>query len=62
LFGQSIRRTAKNIISLVYYRISSGLRPHPVLNLDNPKALRVPFGVAIAMGTLFCACNALWWR
>jgi prepilin peptidase CpaA len=61
-FGQSIRGTFKNVFTLTYYRIRSGLRPHPVFNIDNPKALRVPFGVAIAMGTLFCACNAIWWR
>lgn len=62
IFGQSIRRTVKNVVNLIHYRIRSGLRPHPVLNIDNPKALRVPFGVAIAMGTVFSACNAIWWR
>jgi prepilin peptidase CpaA len=62
IFGQSMRRTIRNVFSLVYYRFTSGLRPHPVLNIDNPGTLRVPFGLAIAMGTLFCVCNAILWR
>ena len=36
--------------------------PHPELNVCQPGTLRVPFGVAIAMGTLLCTANVIWWR
>lgn len=62
LFGQGVRRTFLNLGELIRYRLTSGLRPHPVLNVREPGVLRVPFGVAIAMGTLFCAGNAIWRR
>jgi Flp pilus assembly protein protease CpaA len=62
IFVQGIRQTVRNLVDLVQFRTTGGLRPHPVLNVTTTKALRVPFGVAIAMGTLFCAGNALWWR
>ncbi len=62
LFGQGIRTTVWNLADLVRFRVASGLQPHPVLNVRNSGALRVPFGVAIAMGTMFCAGNAILWR
>ena len=62
LFGRGIRQTLWNILDLVQFRLTSGLHPHPWLNVREAGALRVPFGVAIAMGTMFCAGNALWWR
>ncbi len=62
LFGQGIRITFWNLADLVRFRVASGLHPHPVLNVRNSGALRVPFGVAIAVGTMFCAGNAILWR
>jgi len=62
IFGQGIGQTFRNLCDLVRFRLISGLHPHPVLNVRTTKALRVPFGVAIAMGTAFCAGNAIWWR
>lgn len=62
LFGQGIRRTFWNLLDLIRFRLTSGLSPHPWLNVRQAGGLRVPFGVAIAMGTLFCAGNAIWWR
>jgi prepilin peptidase CpaA len=62
LFGQGIRQTFWNVVDLVRFRLTSGLSPHPWLNVREAGALRVPFGVAIAMGTLFNAGNAIWWR
>jgi hypothetical protein len=32
------------------------------LNVREVGTLRVPFGVAIAIGTFFCVGNAIWWR
>ena len=62
LFCQGVRTTLRNLLELIRFRLTSGLSPHPVLNVREAGALRVPFGVAIAMGTLFCAGNAIWWR
>jgi hypothetical protein len=49
-------------MQLIYYRFTSGLQPHPELNVQSSGSQRVPYGVAIAVGTLFCAGNAIWWR
>lgn len=62
VFGQGIRQTSRNLIDVVCFHFASGFRSHPVLNVDATRAPRVPFGVAIAMGTMFCAGNSLWWR
>ncbi len=61
LFRQGVRTTFSNLSELIRFRLTSGLRPHPLLNVREA-GTRVPFGVAIAMGTLFCAGNAIWWR
>ncbi len=61
LVRQGARTTLWNLSELIRFRLTSGLRPHPLLNVREAK-LRVPFGIAIAMGTLFCAGNAIWWR
>jgi prepilin peptidase CpaA len=61
LFRQGVRTTIWNLSELIHFRLTSGLRPHPLLNVREA-GTRVPFGVAIAMGTLFCAGNAIWWR
>jgi prepilin peptidase CpaA len=62
LVRQALRTTFWNLLELIRFRLTSGLRPHPLLNVHEAGTLRVPFGVAIAMGTLFCAGNAIWWR
>ena len=60
-FRQGVRTTFWNLLELIRFRLTSGLQPHPQLNVREA-GTRVPFGVAIAMGTLFCAGNAIWWR
>jgi hypothetical protein len=35
-----------------------GLKPHPEINLENPAASTLPFGVAVAAATLLC-CGAV---
>lgn len=62
LFGQGIRQTVNNTVELLRFHLISGLAPHPVLNIRDGRRVHVPFGVAVAMGTLFCAGNAIWWR
>ncbi len=54
--------TLRNTGELLQHHMTSGLQPHPVLNVREPSTMRVPYGVAIAMGTLYCVGNAFWWR
>ena len=37
---------------------SFGLRSHPLISLDNPKLMKLPFGVAVAFATVICFCAA----
>jgi hypothetical protein len=40
--------------------ISFGLRTNPEISLDNPRLLKLPFGVAVAISTVACFCAARW--
>jgi prepilin peptidase CpaA len=62
IFRNMVGQTLRNIMQLIYYRVTSGLQPHPELNVQSSGSQRVPYGVAIAVGALFCAGNAIWWR
>jgi prepilin peptidase CpaA len=53
--------TIKNVGSVLKFHAWAGLQAHPELNLDNPATLRMPYGLAIAAGTLY-ALLLLWWR
>ena len=46
-----------NALELIRHHLTSGLRPHPVLNVREPDSLRIPYGLAIAVGTLYCVGN-----
>jgi prepilin peptidase CpaA len=52
--------TLRNLGSVVLFHAQTGLKAHPELNLDNPATLRMPYGLAIAAGTLY-AFLAMWW-
>lgn len=54
--------TFRNMMRLISYRLTSGLQPHPELQVRSSSSQRVPFGVAIAVGALWCAGSAFWWR
>ena len=62
IFRNMLGETLRNTIRLIFYRFTSGMQPHPELNVQAPGSQRVPFGVAIAVGALSCAGNAIWWR
>jgi len=62
IFRNMVGVTLRNTIRLIYYRLTSGLQPHPELNVQSSGSQRVPYGVAIAVGALSCAGNAIWWR
>lgn len=53
--------TLKNVGSVLRFHAVSGVHSHPKVNLDNPAALRMPYGLAIALGTLYMF-TSIWWR
>jgi prepilin peptidase CpaA len=54
------RTTASNIASLISFHATSGLQQHPELNLSSAKAVRMPYGVAIAAGAVGTLISAIW--
>ncbi|HVP55667.1 MAG TPA: A24 family peptidase [Candidatus Eisenbacteria bacterium] len=55
-----MRSTLGNVGTVVKFHAWGGLQAHPELNLDNPAALRMPYGLAIAVGTLYTFVTATW--
>jgi len=61
LYRRRMLSTLKNVGSVLRFHAWAGVQAHPELNLDNPTALRMPYGLAIALGTLYAFAN-VWWR
>ncbi len=59
---RQVRETLLNTLELVRHHATAGLKPHPVLNVQQAGTLRLPYGLAIAIGTLYCVGNVFWWR
>ena len=51
VYHRRLKQTMLNIYALVVHHGTSGLAPHPDVNLDNAEALRLPYAVAIAAGS-----------
>jgi prepilin peptidase CpaA len=62
LSRKQVRQTILNTVELIRHHLTSGLQPHPALNVRQAGSLRIPYGLAIAMGTLYCVANVFWWR
>jgi prepilin peptidase CpaA len=62
IFQRRVRVILLNTMELIRHHLTSGLRPHPVLNIREPGALRIPYGLAIALGTLYCLGRTFSWR
>jgi prepilin peptidase CpaA len=52
-------QTVRNMWELLRGFFIFGLQPHSEINLDNPAALSLPFGVAAALATFGCFCAGL---
>ena len=52
--NKRVLEALRNALELIRHHLTSGLRPHPVLNVQEPSSLRIPYGLAIAVGTLYC--------
>jgi len=59
---RQMRQTLLNTVELVRHHMTSGLQPHAVINVQQSNTLRLPYGLAVAMGTLFCVGNVFLWR
>lgn len=57
-----VKSTLHNLAVLVHGFFTFGLRPSPEISLDNPTLLKLPFGVAVAIGTLICFVQGFWRR
>jgi prepilin peptidase CpaA len=47
--------TLRNTLWVAGFHARHGLQTHPTVNLDNPTAVRMPYGLAFAAGTLYWA-------
>ena len=54
------RTTLRNVISLVQFHLRMGAKPNPDLNLSNPGAVHMPYGIAIAAGALGTLISTTW--
>jgi prepilin peptidase CpaA len=59
---KQLGQTLLNMLTLTSHHLTSGLRPHPVLNIRESSTVRIPYGLAVAVGTFFCVGHAFWWR
>jgi prepilin peptidase CpaA len=60
LYRGRLATTLKNVGSLTSHHVRSGLQEHPELNLGKDIGLRMPYGLAIATGTLYAFSTLLW--
>src|SRR5215510_11715715 len=49
-----VMETVRNMITLVRGFFAFGLKKNPQISLDNPRLLKLPFGVAVAAATAVC--------
>jgi prepilin peptidase CpaA len=61
LYRQRVLTTIRNTIVLLQHHLTTGLRPHPDLNVRQTHSVRVPFAPAIAIGTLYCLTRTFSW-
>ena len=62
LVHKQVFKTLRNTVELLRHHLTTGIEPHPILNVQQAGTLRLPYGVAIAIGTFYCVGNAFWWR
>jgi prepilin peptidase CpaA len=53
LWQGRLRTVLLNCLDLVKFHAAAGAEVHPSLNLSNPQAARLPYGVAIAAGVMY---------
>ncbi len=59
LVAGRLKQTLSNVVQILLHHGSVGLQPHPDLNVQNSRTLRLPYGVAIGAGTAMTLFGAL---
>lgn len=62
IFQGKVSSTLRNVGIVLKHHATHGIHQHPSVNLDNPAAARMPYGLAMAGGALFCCSHALFGR
>lgn len=57
-----IVETMRSTLWVMAFHAQHGLQAHPTVNLDNPAAVRMPYGLAFAAGTLYWFVSSQFWR
>ncbi|MHB1674171.1 MAG: A24 family peptidase [Acidobacteriaceae bacterium] len=57
-----LKATLVNVGTLIHHHAVAGVLPHPDMNLDNPRTLRLPYGVPIAAGCWIVLLMQTWTR
>ena len=60
LWRGRLRTTIANMWGVVTHWRLAGVQPHPVVTLDNPDALRMPYALPIALGVLVTLWLRVW--
>ena len=60
IYRKRMVSTLRNVGSVLRFHAWAGVQSHPELNLDNPSALRMPYGLAIALGALYAFTASMW--
>ena len=55
MWQRKLRTVLVNVFELIRFHAVAGAEVHPSINLSNPQATRLPYGVAIAAGVLYSA-------
>lgn len=60
--ARRVMATLRNTVSILAFHGHFGVRAHPTVNLENPEALRMPYGLAFAAGAVFWSISSFGWR
>jgi prepilin peptidase CpaA len=60
--ARRVAQTFRNTLSILVFHRHFGLQVHPTVNLENPEALRMPYGLAFAAGTVLWFISSSVWR
>jgi len=56
LYRGQLTRTLVNMYTLAVHHQTMGLTPHPQFNIGNDRTLRLPYALAIAVGSALTLC------
>ena len=52
IWKRQVGRRLGNVFMILLHHFHGGLTPHPVLTLEGPDALKMPYGTAVALGSI----------